>query len=85
MNELSDAPCDKLYAAACHDLGETDDLGADYLEACARWYADLTPQERTLAMAAVAALDLGREPDAAEIARVLPPAPVFPPADQISP
>jgi hypothetical protein len=79
MTELSNAPYDKLYAAACHGLGDTDDLGADYLEACARWYADLTPQERTRAMVAVAALDLGREPDAAEIASVLPPAPVFPP------
>jgi hypothetical protein len=53
-------------------------LGADYQEACARWYADLTPQERTTAMAAVAALDLGHEPDAAEIVSVLPPAPAFP-------
>jgi hypothetical protein len=79
MIQLSDAPRDKLYAAACHDLGNTDDLGADYLQACARWYAALTPQERTIAMAAVAAFDLGREPHAAEIARVLPPAPVFPP------
>jgi len=78
MIELSNASDDKLYAAACHDLGDTSDLGADYLEACARWYADLTPQERTLAMAAVAALDLGRESDAQEITRVLPPAPRFP-------
>ena len=79
MIELSDAPCDKIYAAACHDLGTTADVGADYLKACVRWYADPTPQERTLATAAVAAFDLGLEPAAAEIARVLPPAPVFPP------
>jgi hypothetical protein len=79
MIELSDAPCDKIYAAACHDLGTTADVGADYLEACVRWYADLTPQERTLATAAVAAFDLGLEPAATDIARLLPPAPVFPP------
>jgi len=37
MIELSNASSDKLYAAACHRLGYADDLGADYLEACARW------------------------------------------------
>ena len=79
MIELSNASDDKLYAAACHNLGNTAELRADYLDACARWYAALKPHERTTAMAAVAALDLGREPYAAEIASVLPPAPIFPP------
>jgi hypothetical protein len=78
MIELWNAAYDKLYAAACHDLGDTAGFGADYLEACARWYADLTPQERTSATAAVAAFDLGRESDRAAIARMLPPAPAFP-------
>jgi len=67
MIELSNAAYDKLYAAACHDLGDTAGFGADYLEACARWYADLTPQERTSATAAVAAFDLGRESDGRQL------------------
>jgi hypothetical protein len=75
----SNAACDKLYAAACHDLGDAADLSADYLEACARWYADLSPQERATAAAAVAAFDLGHESEGAAIAGMLPPAPVFPP------
>ena len=78
MIELSNAADDKLYAAACQGLGNTADLGADYLEACARWYADLTPLARTMATAAVAVFDLGLEPNAKEIAELLPPEPAFP-------
>jgi hypothetical protein len=57
MIELWNAAYDKLYAAACHDMGDTADFGADYLEACARWYADRAHQQRPLSLCSTLALN----------------------------
>ncbi len=42
---LSDNPRDKLKAALNHDRPDND-LGADYREACAAWFAGLSERER---------------------------------------
>jgi hypothetical protein len=39
--QLSDNPRDKLQAALNHDRPDND-LGADYREACAAWFAGLS-------------------------------------------
>jgi hypothetical protein len=74
---LSDNPRDKLQAALNHDRPDND-LGADYREACAAWFAGLSERERGSVARAEEAFDLGNKSTAEEIASGLPPAPVFP-------
>jgi len=74
---LSDNPRDKLQAALNHDRPDND-LGADYREACAAWFAGLSERERGSVARAEVAFDAGNESAAQEIASGLPPAPKFP-------
>ena len=77
--QSSDDPCDKLQAALNHDRPDAnDDLGTDYRQAVAAWFAALSPLERVSANAALAAFARGDKPGAEEFARVLPRAPVSP-------
>jgi hypothetical protein len=76
--QLSDDPRDKLQAVLTHDLPAGDDyLGADYRQACAKWFADLTERERGSVGRAEEAFDLGNQSAAEEIVSGLPPAPRF--------
>ena len=78
--ELSDHPADKLQAALNHGWPDPDrDFPPDYLDACTRWFDALSPRARHAAIAAIAAYGRGDEVAAAELAGVLPPAPVPPP------
>jgi len=72
---LSDDPRDKLQAAIDHGRSDFD---PNYVAACARWFASLTPPERAAVSAARAALDRRDAPLAEEFARTLPPAPRCP-------
>jgi hypothetical protein len=78
---LSDHPGDKLQAALNHGWPDPDrDFPSDYLDACKRWFEALSPRARNTAVAAIAAYGRGDEIAAVELAGVLPPAPVPPPA-----
>jgi len=73
---LSDDPGDKLKA--CLNSGWPDpdlDFTPDYLAACERWFAALSPAARNTAVAAIAAYSRGDEVAALELAGILPPAP----------
>ena len=75
--QLSDHPADKLQAALNYGWPDPDrDFPPDYLEACARWFDALSPRARHAAVAAIAAYGRGDEIAAAELAGILPPAPI---------
>ena len=79
MTDLSDDPRDKLQAALNHAAPDPDDeLGAEYRDACAQWFAGLTQGERWRLAMVVAAYERGSEADAEQLAVALPPAPVCP-------
>ena len=79
MIDLSDAAADKLQAALNHAAANpADDLGAEYRDACAAWFARLSEGERWRLATVLAAHERGAEADAEQLASQLPPAPRFP-------
>jgi hypothetical protein len=73
---LSDDPGDKLKACLNNGWPDPDlDFTPDYLTACERWFAALSPAARNTAVAAIAAYGCGDEIAALELAGILPPAP----------
>ena len=51
------------------------DLSPDYIDACRRWYAGLSPPNRLLAFIATNAFTLGNDKRALQVAKMLPAAP----------
>ena len=72
---------DKLYACLNHgtNVGSAAYLtNPDYFNACARWHAELSPQEKETVLVAIDAFTHARWDAAAEIASSLPSAPKYP-------
>ena len=79
MTELSGEPRDKLRAVLNYAAPDPDDdLGIEYRDACAAWFARLTQGERWRLAIVLAAYERGAEADAEELATALPPAPRCP-------
>ena len=70
---------DKLQAALhCDRRSPDSDLGQDYQDACAAWFAGLGEQDKSVAKAAADAYRNGYPVRAKQIAAALPAAPRFP-------
>lgn len=79
MDQDIDGAAHKLQAALIqgwHDLGK--DFPAPYVEACQRWFASLSEEDRCIAEAAVGAFERYDETEAERIAARLPAAPRCP-------
>ena len=77
--DLSDVAADKLQAVLNHDTADPDDdLGAEYRQACATWFAALKGADRSIAERIREVLADGNVTKAEWLASALPPAPVFP-------
>ena len=78
--QFSNSPTDKLQAVLNHDWGDRHrDFPAEYLRACARWFAGLSIGDRRIAGSEMWVYASGDETSAAKIAADLPAAPIFPP------
>jgi hypothetical protein len=77
---MSDRPSDKLQALAVSSFGngDSDAFSVEYREACTRWFAALSPDERIVAHDALAAFVRDDEPAASRLVRSLPAAPTPP-------
>jgi len=75
--QWSDRADNKLQAVLNHDRPDPD-LGADYRQACAAWFAGLSERDKAIAVRAAEAYADGHETRAEQIAAELPPAPLFP-------
>jgi hypothetical protein len=70
---------DKLQAALHRDPRlPNSDLGQDYRDACAAWFAGLSEQDKSVAKAAADTYRNGYQMRAKQIAAALPPAPRYP-------
>jgi len=70
---------DKLQAALHSDRRLPDsDLGQDYWDACAAWFAGLSEQDKSVAKAAADVYRNGYQMRAKQIAAALPAAPRYP-------
>jgi hypothetical protein len=72
-------PADKLQAVLNYAAPDPDDeLGAEYRDASAAWFARLTHGEHWRIAMVLAAYERGAEADAKRLASALPPAPKCP-------
>jgi len=79
MDQDIDGAAHKLHAALIHSWHDLDrDFPVSYVEACQRWYAALSEENRCVADAAVAAFERYDETEAEKIAAGLPAAPRCP-------
>jgi hypothetical protein len=75
---LSNGASDKLQAVLNHEaIGRDDDLGADYRQAVATWFASLSGYNKLITTWVVEAYAEGSEA-AERVAAYLPRAPIFP-------
>jgi hypothetical protein len=81
-SNLSTCARDKLQAVLNHEWNAADRyLPKEYLEACAGWFASLTPSNALVAQVAAHAHTGGDMVRALKAAGDLPPAPKFPLSD----
>jgi hypothetical protein len=79
MDQEVDGAAHKLQAALVQGWHNLDrDFPMPYVEACLRWFADLSEEDRLVANAAVAAFERYDETEAERIAASLPDAPRCP-------
>jgi hypothetical protein len=70
----------KLQAVINHDWPETDNaVPRSYVQACGRWFAALSADDKVVAAMARAAFEKGDEAEAKKAASALPPAPAWQP------
>ena len=76
---LSNDPEHKLQAVMNHDWPDMKKgLPLSYFQACGRWFAALSGDDKVVAAMARAAFERGDEAEAKKAASALPPAPVCP-------
>jgi hypothetical protein len=80
MIRMLDRPADKLQALAVsnYENADNDAFSVEYREACTRWFAALSPNERIAARDALAAFVRDDEPAASKLVLGLPAAPTPP-------
>ena len=77
--QWSDRSDNKLQAVLNRDWPDPDDdLGADYHQTIAAWFASLSEHDKAIAERVIEVYSDGNEERAERIASQLPPAPVFP-------